>query len=170
MEKRLAIAERDPEGKRVAGAIDPFTSTFMNSEPRRDRDGPGLSTKIAQIPAEGLGIEASRIWLMPTRTGNIPNTSATAASASTDLKGAAALVAAAYRKRVPLFARSFYRTPGIQYDAGESDRENSPSLCVGRGGIEVEIDVFPGDCRVLRDDILAPVVDRGQIEGGFIHL
>src|ERR1041384_1911247 len=52
--------------------------------------GQGLFTKIGQIAADSLGVTPGTIRLMPTRTDKVPNTSPTAASASTDLNGAAA--------------------------------------------------------------------------------
>ncbi len=51
--------------------------------------GQGLHTKIRQIAAAALGLPADTIRVMSTRTDKVPNTSATAASASTDLNGAA---------------------------------------------------------------------------------
>src|SRR5436309_12067994 len=51
--------------------------------------GQGLHTKIRQIAAESLGVALESIRVMPTSTGKVPNTSASAASASTDLNGAA---------------------------------------------------------------------------------
>ena len=51
--------------------------------------GQGLFTKIQQIAADGLGVTLDAVRLMPTRTDKVPNTSATAASAGTDLNGAA---------------------------------------------------------------------------------
>lgn len=51
--------------------------------------GQGLQTKILGIAEKELGIPASRIRTMQTRTDKIPNTSATAASSGTDLNGAA---------------------------------------------------------------------------------
>src|SRR5581483_4980227 len=53
--------------------------------------GQGLYTKIRQIAAAGLGVPLETIRLMPARTDKVANTSATAASASTDLNGAAVL-------------------------------------------------------------------------------
>ena len=53
--------------------------------------GQGLNTKIRQIAAESLGLPLESIRMMPTRTDKLPNTSATAASAGTDLNGAAVL-------------------------------------------------------------------------------
>jgi len=60
--------------------------------------GQGLHTKIGQIAAEGLGVNPESIRIMPTSTGKIPNTSATAASAGSDLNGAAVLDACAQLK------------------------------------------------------------------------
>jgi xanthine dehydrogenase large subunit len=60
--------------------------------------GQGLHTKILQIAAEALGVNPESIRIMPTSTGKIPNTSATAASAGSDLNGAAVLDACAQLK------------------------------------------------------------------------
>jgi xanthine dehydrogenase large subunit len=51
--------------------------------------GQGLFTKMQQIAADGLGVALDAVRIMPTRTDKVPNTSATAASAGTDLNGAA---------------------------------------------------------------------------------
>ena len=199
-----------------------FTATFMNQAGAmvmiyRDGSvqvnhggtemGQGLHTKIAQIAADGLGVGLERIRVMPTSTDKIPNTSATAASASTDLNGAAVLdaclqlkerlepvraelaaasggaeilfeqvVEAAYRQRIPLFAQGFYRTPGIQYDPVTLSGKPFLYFAWGAAVSEVEIDLFTGDARVLRVDILedagasiSPLIDKGQIEGGFMQ-
>jgi xanthine dehydrogenase large subunit len=53
--------------------------------------GQGLNTKIRQIVADAFGLPPDRVLLMPTSTEKNNNTSPTAASASTDLNGAAAL-------------------------------------------------------------------------------
>ncbi len=51
--------------------------------------GQGLYTKMRQIAADALGVPVTTVRVMPTRTDKVPNTSATAASAGTDLNGAA---------------------------------------------------------------------------------
>ncbi len=51
--------------------------------------GQGLHTKIRQIAALELGVDLDRIKVNATNTSKVPNTSATAASAGTDLNGAA---------------------------------------------------------------------------------
>ncbi|HUQ92197.1 MAG TPA: xanthine dehydrogenase molybdopterin binding subunit [Bryobacteraceae bacterium] len=168
--------------------------------------GQGLHTKIIQIAAESLGVAPAAIRLMPTRTDKIPNTSATAASAGSDLNGAAVLdactklkatlnavaaelrdggeetitfgntVEAAYRKRLPLFATGYYRTPGIHYDPRTGQGKPFHYFAYGAAVSEVEVDGFTGDYRILRTDILedvgdslSPSIDRGQIEGGFLQ-
>ncbi|MBI3877833.1 MAG: molybdopterin-dependent oxidoreductase, partial [Verrucomicrobia bacterium] len=52
--------------------------------------GQGLHTNVATIAAKELGVKLENIRVMPTSTDKVPNTSATAASAGTDLNGAAA--------------------------------------------------------------------------------
>jgi len=183
--------------------------------------GQGLHTKVRQIAAECLGLTLEGIRIMPTRTDKVPNTSASAASASTDLNGAAVadacrqlrarlapiagamlgcapeavrfsggsvysegdwvqrvgfaqVVEAAYRQRVPLFAQGYYRTPGIHFDQKTGQGNPFHYYAYGAAVSEVEIDGFTGDYRLLRTDILhdvgdslSPLIDRGQVEGGF---
>jgi len=56
--------------------------------------GQGLNTKVAQIVADELGVPFERVLCTASDTGKIPNASATAASAGTDLNGRAAQFAA----------------------------------------------------------------------------
>jgi xanthine dehydrogenase molybdopterin-binding subunit B len=51
--------------------------------------GQGLHTKIQQIAAKELGVSPDRVKVNATNTSKVPNTSATAASAGTDLNGMA---------------------------------------------------------------------------------
>ena len=53
--------------------------------------GQGTYTKIAQLTANALGLPFSKIKVSATRTDKVPNTSASAASSTTDLNGAATL-------------------------------------------------------------------------------
>jgi xanthine dehydrogenase large subunit len=175
------------------------------------------------VAAETLGLPLESIRVMPTRTDKVPNTSATAASASSDLNGAAVvdacrkiqanltpvatsllecapdavryqegsvfaaehragaipfrrLVEAACLRRVPLFAQGYYRTPEIQYDPKTGQGHPFYYYVYGAAVSEVEVDGFTGESKILRVDILedagqslSPLVDRGQIEGGFIQ-
>jgi len=53
--------------------------------------GQGTYTKIAQLAAYDLGVPFEKIKITSTRTDKVPNTSASAASSTTDLNGAAML-------------------------------------------------------------------------------
>jgi xanthine dehydrogenase large subunit len=185
--------------------------------------GQGLFTKIRQIAADSLGVVPDGIRLMPTRTDKVPNTSPTAASAGTDLNGAAVhhacsqiktrltpiaaellecdetavsfesgmvfdagstrqrvsfstVVEAAYRQRVALFAQGYYRTPEIHFDAKSATGRPFYYYAYGAAVSEVEVDGFTGEHRIIRADLLedvgdsvSPLIDRGQIEGGFVQ-
>ena len=88
----------------------------------------------------------------------------------------AELCEAAYRQRVPLFAQGFYRTPDIHFDPQTGRGKPFHYFSYGAAVSEVEVDGFTGACRLLRTDILqdvgdsiSPIIDRGQIEGGFLQ-
>ncbi|MGP5591056.1 molybdopterin cofactor-binding domain-containing protein, partial [Corynebacterium variabile] len=188
--------------------------------------GQGLHTKMLQVAATAWGVPRSLVWLAPTRTDKVPNTSATAASSGTDLNGGAVkdaceqilgrlrgvggdllgcapeeacfqdgrvfasgggngadsslawseVVAAAYMQRVQLSASGFFRTPGIHWDAATVTGAPFRYFVYGAAAAEVEVSRFDGSYEVRRIDIvhdvgesLAPTIDRGQIEGGFVQ-
>ena len=53
--------------------------------------GQGTHTKIAQLVSHSLGLPYEKVQISATNTSKVPNTSASAASSTTDLNGAAAL-------------------------------------------------------------------------------
>ena len=74
--------------------------------------GQGLHVKVAQVVAEAFGIGIERVRITATSTGKVPNTSATAASAGSDLNGMAAKLAAeAIRRRMAAFAAAAHGVP-----------------------------------------------------------
>jgi xanthine dehydrogenase large subunit len=82
--------------------------------------GQGLNTKIRQLVADEFDLDPDRVMLMPTSTEKSGNTSPTAASASTDLNGSAAVQASAkIRARLIEFAADHF--------AGESGIDRSAS-------------------------------------------
>ena len=72
--------------------------------------GQGTHTKIAQIVANSLGMPYEKIQISTTNTSKVPNTSASAASSTTDLNGAAALNAVTKIKfKLEKFIKSKYK-------------------------------------------------------------
>tara|TARA_B100000579_G_scaffold146895_1_gene119189 strand:+ start:347 stop:2659 length:2313 start_codon:yes stop_codon:yes gene_type:complete len=72
--------------------------------------GQGTYTKIAQLIANELGLNFNKIKVSSTRTDKVPNTSASAASSTTDLNGAAAIDAVnKIKKNLGLFVKKKYK-------------------------------------------------------------
>ncbi|KAL1546681.1 xylitol dehydrogenase [Salvia divinorum] len=140
--------------------------------------GQGLHTKVAQVAASSFDIPLSSVFISETSTDKVPNASPTAASASSDIYGAAVLdaceqikarmepiaskhnfvsfaelVSACYMERIDLSAHGFYKTPDIGFDWG-----------VGKGNPFRQADV------ILDLGLpLNPAIDVGQIEGAFVQ-
>jgi xanthine dehydrogenase large subunit len=190
--------------------------------------GQGLNTKLRQLVAERLGIGAEQVRVMATSTEKNHNTSPTAASAGTDLNGAAAreaanqirarlaqvaaqhftidglepapshvefadgwafdrrdpsrrlpfarVVADAYEQRIDLGARGFFATPGVDFNRETGRGTPFRYYTCGAACVEVRLDRFTGDVRVVRADLLMdlgrlinPALDRGQVIGGFVQ-
>ncbi|SFZ83175.1 xanthine dehydrogenase, molybdenum binding subunit apoprotein [Devosia enhydra] len=86
------------------------------------------------------------------------------------------LVASAYLSRVQLSAAGFYKTPDIHWDRANGRGRPFYYFAYGASVSEVTIDTLTGEYTVDRVDILHdvgrslnPVIDLGQIEGGFIQ-
>lgn len=80
----------------------------------------------------------------------------------------------AYLARVPLFATGYYKTPNIHFDEAEGRGKPFHYFAYGAAVSEVEVDGFTGQLTLRRVDILhdvgaslSPLLDRGQLEGGF---
>ena len=141
--------------------------------------GQGLHTKMVMIAAEALGVPMQDVYISETATNTVANTSATAASASSDLNGYAIfnaceqlnqrlapykeklgknasmkeLAHAAYFDRVNLSANGHYKTPDIGYIWGENTGQMFFYFTQGVTAAEVEIDTLTGDWTCLRADI-----------------
>lgn len=141
--------------------------------------GQGLHTKMTMIAAEALGIPQEQVFISETATNTVPNTSSTAASASSDLNGYAVwnacmqlkerlapyyeklgadthlskIAHAAYFDRVNLSANGFYKTPDIGYVWGPNTGQMYYYFTSGVTAAEVEIDVLTGSWTCRRADI-----------------
>ena len=141
--------------------------------------GQGLHTKMIMIAAEALKVPPDSVFISETATNTVANTSATAASASSDLNGYAIfnackqlnerlepyrkklgpeasmenLAHAAYFDRVNLSAQGFYKTPDIGYVWGENTGQMFFYFTQGVTAAEVEIDALTGDWTCLRADV-----------------
>ncbi|KAI1343849.1 xanthine dehydrogenase [Xylariaceae sp. FL0016] len=141
--------------------------------------GQGLHTKMITLAAEALQVPLEDVFISETATNTVANTSATAASASSDLNGYAVwnaceqinarlapyreklgpkatmkeLAHAAYFDRVNLSANGFYKTPEIGYTWGENKGKMYFYFTQGVTASEVEIDCLTGTWTCLRADI-----------------
>ncbi|KAI0397162.1 xanthine dehydrogenase [Xylariaceae sp. FL0594] len=141
--------------------------------------GQGLHTKMITLAAEALKVPMEDVFISETATNTVANSSATAASASSDLNGYAVwnaceqlnarlapyreklganatmkeIAHAAYFDRVNLSANGFYKTPEIGYKWGENVGQMFFYFTQGVTAAEVEIDCLTGTWTCLRADI-----------------
>jgi len=88
----------------------------------------------------------------------------------------AEVTAAAYAARVSLSSTGYYRTPGLHWDAQAGRGHPFYYYAYGAAVCEVEVCAYTGVHQLRRVDLLHDVgdslnevIDRGQIEGGFVQ-
>ena len=138
-----------------------------------------IRERLAQVAAAMLGTHPHDVRFEGGTVSAIGQTGSGRADATADPGGHLTfteVVQHAYLQRVPLFAAGYYRTEGIHFDSARMQGSPFKYFAYGAAVSEVEVDGFTGTYRFLRTDIvhdvgdsLSPLVDIGQIEGGFVQ-
>ena len=120
-----------------------------------------VASRMLRAPADDLVFEDGRVFPFHTPPAGVHFSDVTRQ---------------AYLDRVQLFADGYYRTPHIHYDKAKGEGKPFHYFAYGAAVSEVEVDGFTGQYRIRRVDILhdvgdsiSPLVDLGQVEGGFIQ-
>lgn len=120
--------------------------------------GQGLNTKLRQLVADAFGLPWDRVLVMPTSTEKNNNTSPTAASAGTDLNGAAALDAC---RQIAQRLREFAPRHFASLDAGSA---TSPAdIAFSAGNV---VDVRRPDSRQCTFQELCAAAHRERVDLG----
>ena len=159
--------------------------------------GQGINTRMCQVAAQALGIPLGQVSIDTTRTADLPNTPPTTMVATDMIGAAIldacdALLATlgtagypdgqsfagaarqCYEDGAPLQAWGNAQEPRLRFDWERQQGDVSYFFVWGAALAEVEIDAGTGSWRVLRTHItqdcgksLNPMLDIGQVEGGF---
>lgn len=127
-----------------------------------------IRARLAEVAAQRFGVnaqdlafEGGRVYPLGAPENTLPF---------------AEIVKTAYSQRVQLWSDGFYRTPGLHFDRAKGQGCPFHYFAYGAAVSEVEVDGFTGQYRLRRVDLLhdvgdslSPVVDLGQVEGGFFQ-
>ena len=94
MPVKFGISFNVPSLNQAGALVHVYTDGSVHLNHGGTEMGQGLFTKVAQVVASTFRIDIDHVKVSATRTDKVPNTSATAASAGSDLNGMAALHAA----------------------------------------------------------------------------
>jgi xanthine dehydrogenase large subunit len=140
-----------------------------------DLNGAAVKNACEQIRERLAQVAATRLGVSPTDVRFVDG-EVRAIAFSSERVPWEEIVYDAYFQRVQLFAAGFYRTEGIHWDSSIFHGEPFKYFAYGAAAAEVEVDGFTGAYRLRRVDIvhdvgdsLSPLVDLGQIEGGFVQ-
>jgi xanthine dehydrogenase large subunit len=90
---KFGISFNMPTFNQAGALVHVYTDGSVHLNQGGTEMGQGLYLKVAQVVAEVFQIDVEHVRVSSTRTDKVPNTSATAASAGSDLNGMAALAA-----------------------------------------------------------------------------
>ncbi|GAA4477013.1 xanthine dehydrogenase molybdopterin binding subunit [Enteractinococcus fodinae] len=126
-----------------------------------------IKTRLAQVAAGMLGVPAHEVRFA---RGVVSGLSTTKTVEWQEL------ITVAYMQRIQLSAAGFYRTEGLYWDLANMKGEPFKYFVYGVSASEVEVSAFDGSYKIRRVDIvhdvgdsLSPLIDIGQIEGGFVQ-
>jgi xanthine dehydrogenase large subunit len=91
MPVKFGVSFNTPKLNQAGALVHVYTDGSVHLNHGGTEMGQGLFTKVAQVVASTFQIDLDNIKISATRTDKVPNTSATAASAGSDLNGMAAL-------------------------------------------------------------------------------
>ncbi|MEP7330876.1 MAG: xanthine dehydrogenase molybdopterin binding subunit [Terracoccus sp.] len=127
-----------------------------------------IRERLAQVAAGSLGVHPNEVVF---EAGVVRGIGGSGGQLDWD-----DLVVQSYFQRVQLWAAGYYRTEGLHWDSATMHGTPFKYFAYGVAATEVEVDGFTGAYRTLRVDIvhdvgdsLSPLVDLGQIEGGFVQ-
>jgi xanthine dehydrogenase large subunit len=127
-----------------------------------------IRDRLAMVAAERLGVNADDVRFADGEVRGIAFSSPRIPWEE--------VVKYAYYQRVQLWASGFYRTQGLHWDSSAMHGAPFKYFAYGVAASEVEVDGFTGAYHLRRVDIvhdvgdsLSPLVDLGQIEGGFVQ-
>jgi xanthine dehydrogenase large subunit len=118
--------------------------------------GQGVNVKIRQLVADEFGVEVARVAVMPTSTEKSNNTSPTAASAGTDLNGAAAVRACKIiKRRLRQFAAERFADceTGISRSATHVQFRDGYAIDTRRADVRIPFGQLCADARRARVDL-----------------
>ncbi len=139
-----------------------------------DLNGGAIKDACEQIKARLLQVAAGRLGANPSDISILDG--AARVLGRDDSLDWDTLILTAYMERVQLSAAGYYRTEGLHWDSASFRGSPFKYFAYGAAATEVEVDGFTGAYRTRRVDIvhdvgdsLSPLVDLGQIEGGFVQ-
>ncbi|QDY66433.1 xanthine dehydrogenase molybdopterin binding subunit [Glutamicibacter halophytocola] len=126
-----------------------------------------IQGRLAQVAAGKLGVPAADIRFAH---GKITGLGKAEVLEFNDV------VREAYMQRIQLSAAGYYRTEGLHWDLSRMTGSPFKYFAYGVAASEVEVSSFDGSYVLRRVDIvhdvgdsLSPLIDLGQIEGGFVQ-